>query len=730
MIAAALLAATLTVSGTVRDPSGAVVAGAIAIEQLAPSGEARQTVTGPDGRFTFPPTDEQVVLVVRAGGFAEFRQALEPAAASDATRDVDVNLTAATLLEAVTVTAARGPGGVEIPGATTVLSSTALDLLATPMLDDQLRFVPGFSLFRRSSSRIANPTTQGVTMRGLSASGASRSLILADGVPLNDPFGGWVYWDRIPHTALDRVEVVHGATGELYGADAVGGVIQALTFLPTRGTLRTTADYGSSDTSRVSLYGGGSRAGWSGFVSGEVQRSDGFYIVTPDVRGPVDTPASSDYQTAYASGSYQAQDWHAGIRANAFSEARQNGTTLTTNNTSLGQFAGDVGGTIGASAWTVRGYGGQQSYNQTFSSVNATRTVETLTQRQYVPSKNAGMNAQWTFLTGRATWTAGADVRRTQGESDERSFNASGIQTAYTNLGGVEWDTGAFAHFEYAALNAVTFDAALRVDRWSIEPNTATLPSRDDTKASPKVGVTWLARPSVAVHALFTQAFRPPTMNELYRSFRAGNTLTTANNALVPENLNGAEAGVDVNGTRGELRVIGFWNRLSDAVTNLTISTTPALITRQRTNAGTVRASGADVQAEWQIVPALRAVAGAEFVDSIFIEAQEPGLTGNRVPQVPLVQASAGLRANLPSSFTATAQIRYVSSQYDDDKNAFLLGTATIVDAMVTRSMGAGVQLFAAIENAFNDVYDVAKTPTRTVGMPRTFRVGVRAYLP
>ena len=56
----------------------------------------------------------------------------------------------------------------------------------------------GFSLFRRSGSRYANPTSQGVSLRGLGASGARRALVLVDGLPLNDPFGGWVYWARVP----------------------------------------------------------------------------------------------------------------------------------------------------------------------------------------------------------------------------------------------------------------------------------------------------------------------------------------------------------------------------------------------------------------------------------------------------------------------------------------------------------------------------------------------------
>ena len=87
-----------------------------------------------------------------------------------------------------------------------------------------------------------------MTLRGVSGSGASRTLVLADGVPLNDPFGSWVYWNRVPQAAVERVEIVRGATGDLYGADALGGVVQVLTFAPGRTRLRTTVDGGSHDT--------------------------------------------------------------------------------------------------------------------------------------------------------------------------------------------------------------------------------------------------------------------------------------------------------------------------------------------------------------------------------------------------------------------------------------------------------------------------------------------------
>src|SRR5512140_1798536 len=111
----------------------------------------------------------------------------------------------------------------DTPASVIVISGTTLATTAASTTDDALRQVPGFALFRRSGSRSANPTSQGVSLRGLGASGASRALVLDDGIPLNDPFGGWIYWSSVPRESLDRVEVVRGGVSQLYGSSALGG---------------------------------------------------------------------------------------------------------------------------------------------------------------------------------------------------------------------------------------------------------------------------------------------------------------------------------------------------------------------------------------------------------------------------------------------------------------------------------------------------------------------------
>ena len=123
-------------------------------------------------------------------------------------RDARMTLVASAALaqsETITVTATRTETRIgDTPASVVVLSREALQTTAAATTDDALRQVPGFTLFRRSGSRTANPTTQGVSLRGIGASGASRALVIDDGIPLNDPFGGWIYWGRVPRSAIER----------------------------------------------------------------------------------------------------------------------------------------------------------------------------------------------------------------------------------------------------------------------------------------------------------------------------------------------------------------------------------------------------------------------------------------------------------------------------------------------------------------------------------------------
>ena len=273
LLALALAQAPLT--GVVKDQTGAAVPGAT-VTIRTDAGPSAQTVTGPDGRFTFDRIpDGRATLVVLAGGFAQKEQPLEAGS-------MEVVLSPAKLFEEVTVTPTRSAQRLgDTPASVTVLDSRQIEQSAAVVADDVLRQVPTFSLFRRTSSVAAHPTAQGVSLRGIGPSGVSRTLVLIDDVPFNDPFGGWVYWTRVPLGAVDRIEMVDGSTSSLYGNYAMGGVINIVTSRAARRTAELSAQYGNRGTPKFDFFGS------------DVWRNFGIAV-----EGPIDTVGAGDSATA------------------------------------------------------------------------------------------------------------------------------------------------------------------------------------------------------------------------------------------------------------------------------------------------------------------------------------------------------------------------------------------------------------------------------------------------
>jgi outer membrane cobalamin receptor len=284
----------VTVTGSVLDPSGATISGALV--NLHSSHSARTTKTGPDGEFSFPelPDNAGTVQVVAKG----FNPAEQEWSASSGSVRLTFVLRALAQSESILVSASRSELKLsEVPGSAVQLSQTDLQANPALTLDDVLRQVPGFSLFRRSSSRNANPTTQGVSLRGLGASGPSRALVLEDGVPIVDPFGGWVYWDRVPRAALTSIEVFRGGSSNLYGSDALGGIVQFLTRVPTEPAASVDVSYGNENTPDVSVWAGTVFSRWDIGASVDMSRTDGFILVPASERGTVDAAANSKHAT-------------------------------------------------------------------------------------------------------------------------------------------------------------------------------------------------------------------------------------------------------------------------------------------------------------------------------------------------------------------------------------------------------------------------------------------------
>ena len=734
------------ISGKVQDRAGAAISGAEIRFHSDHLDES--TRTDAEGHFAISSVSDHVgVLHVSAPGFATVDQTW-----SGTGDPLQITLQPAGTSERVVVSATRTEMKLsEAPGSAVLLSAEDVEANPALMLDDVLRQVPGFTLFRRSSSRVANPTSQGVSLRGLGASGPSRALVLEDGVPIVDPFGGWVYWDRIPRAEFASVEVFRGGASNLYGSDALGGVIQFVDRVPTNTAASVDLSYGNQNTPLLSAWIGTSVSRWDFGAGLDLSRTGGYVLVPSFQRGAVDTAANSKHATVDATLGYRLGDnGRAFLRGTFFEESRNNGTPLTTNSTGAGFGVAGINTALGIhDSISARLYGQAQGYDQTFSSVAPNRSTETLTNIQHVPSQQLGTDVQWNHLIGCHTIIAGMEAQGIMGASDEQLFSAvTGKPTANNTAGGRQRSIGIFGQDVFQLRNW-TFVAGVRWDDWnntlgstlripvpSGSPAATEFPDRSATAFSPRLSIMRKLTPAITLSLSGSRAFRAPTLNELYRSFRQGNTVTNANAFLGPERSTGAEAGLRKSalGSRLELRQTVFWADVVDPITNVTISQTPALITRQRQNLGRTRSIGTELDGSLHLTEFWQFSAGYQYAHATVVDSVS-SLIGLNVPEVPRNQATAEIRYWKPSRIMFSVQGRYSGVQYDDDLNTLRLGGFYLMNLFAGRQFPHGLTVYFAAENVLDRRYVTALTgpasnPLQSWGPPILARAGLRFDFP
>lgn len=654
-------------------------------------------------------------------------------------------------LPALVVTATRAPQSVAIlPVTVDVVNSVQLRDSPALTLDDTLRDSAAFSLFRRSGSLVANPTAQGVSLRGLGPSGASRSLVLLDGIPLNDPFGGWVAWSKIPRATLDRVEIVRGGGAASWGNAALGGTIQLLSGAPAN---RATFAGGAFDTWQAEFsaaHAAGPGTLWAG---AREFRTDGFFTLAPADRGPVDRPLDSRHRLVHAGWKQSlGTTLNAGINGRIFTEDRGNGTVLQQNRSREEFLSAFVEGQPSAEhTWRAVAYAQRQRFAAFFSGVSANRATETPANDQYhVPSTAAGAGVQSTWVhPDRAVTTVGADARWVEGETRENFFLTAGSFTRRRVAGGAQRFAGAFATHTRPLAAAWQATASARLDAWNNtgghrhETILATgARVRDDTYAdqqgtefSPQLGIVWQPADRVRWRANAYRAFRLPTLNEYYRPFRVGIANTEANPSLRRETVAGFETGLEFSGRNTRLVATVFDHELSHAVANVTLTRTPSLISRQRQNLDRIRVRGLELTGEWNPSPGFRVRADWLVNDARVRRASAAAATpaglpspldGRWLPQVPRHTATLQVDWRPDDDLRLSLRGRYSSRQFEDDENTLPLAAAATLDARINRRLGPNWETYLAVENLAGARIETGRSSegVATLGPPRTWRAG------
>jgi outer membrane receptor protein involved in Fe transport len=724
------------VTVTVEDSAGAALAGA-SVKQASGALLGR---TDTSGRLTFDCV-MPCQIRVDAEGFkgkdleisANTTILLEPAAAA----------------ELVNVTAYRTPlGELESPVSTRTLSPVELQTAAPITMDGQVRQLPGVELFRRSSSLVANPTSQGISLRGLGSTSASRTLVTSDDVPLNDPLGGWIHWEEQPELAVSSIDVVRGGASDLYGSSAIGGVMNVGIVRPTTTMAELRSSYGMLGTYDASVMAETKHGPWGVMGAGGALGTDGFIQEAPWQRGPVDINSNVHAQNGLLLGEHNRGPLRLFVRGSGFNEDRSNGTPYQVNGTRLWRYAagGDWQGPRDGSL-AARLYGSDEHYHQTFSSISnlpnfgdpacSYRCGETPTRFSQIPDNELGAAALWRQPLGAGLLIlAGADVHDVRVWDREQLFGSS---AALTNLSVHQRDTGLYSEALWTR-KGWTVAGSVRVDwfrnfdgRQTLWNGTAWVPSPTQPPTleqnifDPRLGVSRKLGQHWAISGSGFRAFRAPTPSELYRSTQVGNQLTRPNSSLLSERATGWETGLASQWRWGTVRASYFLTQINRPIAAVTINPNSSPILLMRENLGQIESKGLSLDFGLAPLHWLAVDGGYQYAHATVTRGTVD--VGNWIPEVARNMATLNVRAFQPRLGTLSLQSRLSGIQYDDDANNFMLHGFFKLDAYGSHALGSRLELFAAGENLFDRTIEVAKTPTTTLATPRIARAGINLKL-
>lgn len=741
------------IRGTVTSADHNAVIGARVAVETPP----RVSVSDANGRFTLRDlTPGHYAVLVTALGYKPLRRRVDVVAGQTTTLDAQLDA-GSLMLSSVIVTATRTPTeATKVASTVNVLTPEHVQTSPARESQDLLREIPGVELPRTSS--LVGGTAQIVSIRGVDE---GRTAVLFDGIPVNDAWGEWIDWGRVPKGMLDRVEVVEGGTSNLYGNGAMGGVISFFSRPLAPGAVNMTVEGGSRDTRHVFGSAGVPIDGaLNAYLSGDYQDGGGYTLLDPVKRGAIDVRSEIIQRNLYGRFNYSpSAHISAFATGHLFGDNRNTGTPLSYQTRQQRDVS--LGADYGAyerGLLSLRAWDGRQDEHQRASGIRASSTtcaVPSSAARQCedsnvvatIPSHDWGASAVWTRTTAwhLESFSIGGDYRRMSGAFDEVDFNTTCpsancgkvVRTIWS--GGDQALSGAFAQAIAAPIAPVRVELSARVDRWSNDngrsvdatQGTTDYENRTKTAFSPRLGVRYQVIPTLSLYGAVYQAFRAPNLAELYRKQISGTSITIPNPDLKPETALGREAGLDWQPVDW-LQFKGTWYvaDYKDFNVPVQIAAGPPAV-RQRLNVSKSRSKGGEAYLALRPVRPLF-ISGSVNYDDDRVVAGPPGtLVGAHINRVPSPKQM--VRATYASGKFGKWTGIWRHEGHTTTLQGAWLDPYTVVDANVQRELVRGISAFASVENIGDTTYQInlAGTGANTLisyGLPRTVRIGLQAY--
>ncbi|MGB6061831.1 MAG: TonB-dependent receptor [Candidatus Aquilonibacter sp.] len=588
-----------------------------------------------------------------------------------------------------------------LPVPASVLDQQAIVSLPAVTGDQVLRYLPGFDR-NRSNSMFTNYGQLRVSFAGL---GNDRGLVLADGIPAQDGFGGQVDWAQFPAADLVRAELLRGPGSALYGGAAVGGVLALQTYGPTTelaGPAQGTLSFAGGTHAFAQTYAqstaplGGKLSGSFSALAQRLQYDD----LAPGYQTAHDNEAQSqsnmanirlryapDTNTILEYGYLGAWDYQQEGRPNYdfWRNMLQNALRIahTTAQSSLTAGVYERNGFVTNRADVYPSAPGKLLYTQ------------------YVPTHESGVLVSWIVGDEHSTFAVLGNAKFVGGVSDQ--YNGAG---AFTVSGSGTQDSSGLALQEtlrgarYEVVGGLREDAINLVDAATQKGTVVTpIAPRTDRALSPRVAVRYDLSKELAFRASGGGDFRAPYLNELVRGYQIGAVQYLPNSALVPERSSSLVAGFDWLHASSELSADFTHAFVNDAIDFRTISPT----VQMRSNFSHTQTDGTTVVYARRLGSCSRlTVWGTQQYSRI--TAGTAGEDGKQLPYVP--KASASAEYDTPVGVVQTGvSINYSGMTWADDLNQQPLGSAVTAGLHAIVPLRDGVKVVFNADNVTNARY-------------------------
>jgi outer membrane cobalamin receptor len=589
----------------------------------------------------------------------------------------------------------------QLPVPASMLDQQAIMSLPAVTGDQMLGYLPGFDR-DRSNSMFTNYGQLRVSFAGL---GNDRGLVIVDGIPAQDGFGGQVDWAQFPAADLVRAELLRGPGSALYGGGAIGGVLSLQTFGPTsalsgpaQGTLSFsggTHAFAQNYVQTTAPLGGKLSGSFTAF-SQQLQYDD----LAPGYQTAHDNEAQSqsnmaslrlryaaDSQTVFEYGYLGAWDYQQEGRPNYdfWRDMLQNALRIahTTKQS-----------TLTASYYVRDGF-------VTNRADQYPSAPGTLLYTQYVPTHESGMVVNWIVGDEHSTFAVLGNAKFVGGVSDQ--YNGAGI---FTVSGSGVQDSSGLAVQEtlrgdrYELVGGVRADAIDLVDAATQKGTVVTtIAPRVDRALSPRVAARYDLTKKLAFRASAGGDFRAPYLNELVRGYQIGAVSYLPNSSLVPERSSSLVGGLDWNNANSELSADFTHAYVNDAIDFRTISAT----VQMRSNFSHTQTDGSTVVYVRRLGSCSRLTLwGTQQYSRILVGTA--GEVGKQLPYVPKAAASAEYDAPI-GAVQAGASVNYSGMTWADDLNQQPLGSAVTAGVHVIVPLQDGARLTLNADNVTDARY-------------------------